>query len=171
MTTIVAPDAITTRAGIQLLVRPASPLDQGGLSQFFDRVTAEDRRFRFLAASDHVHAAQLKPLVDVDHVHSESFLAFEATSETIVATGQLACDDALDTAEVAVSVCADYRGKGVGWAMLDLLAREAERRGVRRVISIESRDNHAAIELEREKGFTPEPIDGDPSLVLLSRTF
>jgi acetyltransferase len=28
---------------------------------------------------------------------------------------------------------------------------------VRRVISIESRDNHAAIEVERDKGFTPKP--------------
>ena len=42
--------------------------------------------------------------------------------------------------------------------------------GVRRVIAIESRDNHAAIELEREKGFVPEPFDGDPTLVILAKT-
>jgi acetyltransferase len=68
-------------------------------------------------------------------------------------------------------VHAAYRGKGVGWAMLGLLAQEAQHRGVRRVISIESRDNHAAIELEREKGFVPEAVEGDPSLVVLSRSF
>jgi hypothetical protein len=44
-------------------------------------------------------------------------------------------------------------------------------RGCRRAIAIESRDNHAAIELEREKGFVPEPCDGDPSLVVLTRKF
>jgi L-amino acid N-acyltransferase YncA len=59
----------------------------------------------------------------------------------------------------------------VGWAMADVLAKEAQHRGVRRVISIESRDNHAAIELEREKGFTPEAFEGDPTLVVLSKTF
>jgi acetyltransferase len=38
------------------------------------------------------------------------------------------------------------------------------------VIAIESRDNHAAIELEREKGFVPEPFEGEPSLVILAKT-
>jgi acetyltransferase len=171
MTTILAPEGLTTRAGVRLLIRPANPTDRCGLRRFFDRVTPEDRRFRFLSAVGPIGDAQLGPLMDVDHVHSESFLAFDVPEGTLVASGQLACDDALDTAEVAVSVCRDHRGKGVGWAMLDLLAREAQRRGVRRVISIESRANHAAIALEREKGFMPEPVEGDPSLVLLSKTF
>jgi len=171
MSTILAPEAFTTRSGVELLVRPTTQFDEKELTRFFDKVTDEDRRFRFLAASDHVRHDQLRPLVEVDHLHTESFLAFETSDGTLVATGQLACDAALDTAEVAVSVRADYRGRGVGWTILDLLAREAEKRGVRRVISIESRDNHAAIELECEKGFTAEPFGGDPTLVLLSKTF
>ncbi len=171
MSSIIAPEAFTTRSGVKLLVRPTTQFDERELGRFFDRVTDEDRRFRFLAASDHLCHEQLRPLVDVDHVRTESFLAFETLGGTLVATGQLACDAEFDTAEIAVSVRADYRGKGVGWTMLDLLAREAEKRGVRRVISIESRDNHAAIDLEREKGFTAEPVDGDPTLVLLGKTF
>ena len=95
----------------------------------------------------------------------------DATTGTLIASGLLACDNTLDTAEVAVSVREDYKGKGAGWAMLDLLAEEARRRGVRRVISIESRDNHEAIEVERDKGFTLEAYDGDPTLVILSKTF
>ena len=83
----------------------------------------------------------------------------------------LACDKAMDTGEIAVSIRSDYKGQGVGWALLDFLGREAQARGVRRVIAIESRDNHAAIELEREKGFTPEPFEGEPTLVILSKTF
>lgn len=171
MSTIIAPEAFTTRSGVELLVRPTTAFDERELARFFDRVGDEDRRFRFLSASKHVGREQLQPLVQVDHYRSESFLAFETQGGTLVATAQLACDDALDTAEVAVSVRADYRGKGVGWTMLDLLAREAEKRGVRRVISIESRDNHAAIALEREKGFVAEPFDGDSTLVLLTKAF
>ena len=96
---------------------------------------------------------------------------FDPASGDLVASGLLACDGALDTGEVAISIRGDYKGRGVGWGMLDLLAQEAQRRGVRRVISIESRENHAAIELEREKGFTPEACDDDPSVVILSKTF
>ena len=55
--------------------------------------------------------------------------------------------------------------------MLDLLAQEAEKRGLKRVISIEDRDNHAAIELEREKGFIAHGTEDDPHLVMLEKRF
>ena len=57
----------------------------------------------------------------------------------------------------------------MGWALLDVVADAARQRGVRRVISIEDRENHAAIELEREKGFTPHAVEGDQCLVLLEK--
>lgn len=160
---------LDTRSGIELDVRPACAADESALAAFFDRVTEEDRRFRFLAAAEHVTHEQLEPLVNTDHFRTESWLAFNRASGQVVGSGVLACDGPLDTAEVAISVCGNHRGKGIGWAMLDFLARQAQLRGCRRVIAIESRDNHAAIELEREKGFRPEPFEGDPGLVVLAR--
>lgn len=161
---------LSTRTGLSLSVRPAAEGDEGVLGSFFDAVSDEDRRFRFLAASEHVSHEQLDPLLHADHFRSESFLAFDDATGELVASALLACDTDLDTGEIAVSIRSDYKGKGVGWALLDFLAGEAQERGVRRVISIESRDNHAAIELEREKGFTPEPFEDDRTLVLLSKT-
>ncbi|MBN8819379.1 MAG: GNAT family N-acetyltransferase [Sphingomonas sp.] len=162
---------LKTRSGLELDARPATPDDEPALAALFDEVSDEDRRFRFLSASRHVSHEQLAPLVEADHQTSESYLAFDAATGLLIASGLFACDAAMDTAEVAVSVRKDYRAKGVGWALLDLLAEEAARRGARRVISIESRENHAAIELEREKGFVPEPCEDDPGVVILSRTF
>jgi acetyltransferase len=162
---------IKTRGGISLTIRPARPEDEAQLKAFFDQVSEEDRRFRFMSASDHVSHDQLAPLIHADHFRSESFLVFDETTGQIVASALLACDAALDTGEIAVSVREDYRGKGVGWAALDVLAAEAQALGVRRVIAIESRDNHAAIELERERGFVPEAVDGDPTAVLLSKIY
>lgn len=162
---------LPTRSGIDLTVRPATEADEPALAAFFDKVSDDDRRFRFLTAAEHVSHEQLDPLIHADHFRSESFLAFHAATGELVGSALLASDNALDTAEIAVSVHSGYKGKGVGWALLDLLGREAERRGIRRVISIESRDNHGAIELEREKGFVPEPCEGEPTLVILSKTF
>lgn len=164
------PAQLATRSGVRLSVRPVTAADEPALSAFFDAVSEEDRRFRFLAASEHVSPEQLEPLLHADHFSSESFLAFDAATNELVASAQLASDAQRDTGEVAVSIRSDYRGKGVGWALLDFLAEEARARGVRRVIAIESRDNHAAIELEREKGFTPEPFDSDPTMIVLSKT-
>ncbi|MCJ2181391.1 GNAT family N-acetyltransferase [Novosphingobium sp. 1949] len=162
---------LPTRSGIELDVRPASEADEALLAAFFDRVSEEDRRFRFLAAAEHVSQAQLAPMVQADHFRTESWLGFATGTGELVASGLLACDGPLDTGEIAISVSSAYRNKGIGWAMLDFLAKQAQERGCRRAISIESRDNHAAIELEREKGFVPEAFEGDPTLVILSKSF
>ena len=135
------------------------------------RSRADDRRFRFFSSGEHVSHEQLDQLIHADHHQSESFLAFDKATGELVGSALLACDGALDTGEIAVSIRNDYKGKGVGWALLDFLGQQAQARGVRRVMSIESRENHAAIELEREKGFKPEPFEGDPTLVVLSKTF
>jgi len=64
-----------------------------------------------------------------------------------------------------------YRGRGIGWSLLDHVAELAKSWGVKRLQAIENRENHAAIQLEREKGFVASGIDGDPGLVLLERRF
>jgi acetyltransferase len=53
--------------------------------------------------------------------------------------------------------------------MLDLLAHEAERRGLDRVIAIEDRANQAAIDLEKDYGFVAHGVEGDPHLVMLEK--
>ena len=162
---------LSTRSGVALTARAATPADEAVLESFFEKVTDEDRRFRFLTPYRHVGHEQLEPMVSVDHERTETFLAFDDANKELVATGMLACDQAMTAGEVAVSVRADYKGKGVGWAMLDLLANAAQQRGVKEVMAIEDRENHEAIALEREKGFEPRAVDGDPRLVILAKSF
>ncbi|NKJ44577.1 MULTISPECIES: GNAT family N-acetyltransferase [unclassified Novosphingobium] len=160
---------VVTRHGVTLSVRQAFAEDEDALAAFFDAVLPEDRRFRFLAAAGHLDHQRLLPLTRVDHWRTESFLAFDQASGDLVASGMLACDAAMDTGEVAVSVRGDFRGQGVGWAMLDLLAHEGERRGLDRVIAIEDRANQAAIDLEKDYGFIAHGVEGDPHLVMLEK--
>jgi acetyltransferase len=166
-----APATIETRSGLIIAVRPATEADEAALTGLFEQISAEDRRFRFFSAAAHIGHEQLRPLIDADHFRSESFLAFDSATDELIGTGLLACDNAMDTAEVAISVRGDRKGLGVGWALLDFLTRDAARRGVARVISIESRDNHTAVAVEREKGFVASAMTGDPGLVVLTRTF
>lgn len=51
--------------------------------------------------------------------------------------------------------------------MLHLVAAYAEAQGIRTLQAIESRDNHAAIELERAMVFVASEYPGDPTLVLV----
>ena len=45
---------LSTRSGLVLDVRAAREADEAALEAFFDSVSDEDRRFRFLAAAEHV---------------------------------------------------------------------------------------------------------------------
>lgn len=160
---------LKTRSGATLAVRPVTLEDEPLLEEFFDRVSDDDRRFRFLSAHKHLDHKVLAPLIEVDHFRTESFIAFDEATGVVVGHAMLACDNPLDTGEIAISVCGNWRGKGVGWALLDVLAQAAQHRGLRRVISIEDRENHAAIDLEREKGFVPHGVEGDAHLVMLEK--
>lgn len=158
---------LTTRTGFTFEVRPAHPGDEAALGAFFARVSQDDLRFRFLSASPKVSEGQIEAMTHVDHRITEDFLVFEPGSQTIIASAMLAGDERLDAAEVAVSIDAGFKGRGVGWTLLEHVARCARARGFRRLQSIESRANHAAIELEQEMGFTARPFEDDPALVLL----
>ncbi|MBA8882095.1 GNAT family N-acetyltransferase [Phyllobacterium myrsinacearum] len=159
---------ITTRTGFTFHVRPACAQDEPALAEFFTHVTPEDRRFRFLSSAREVGHDRLIALTQIDHVRTENFLAFNP-EEVIIATAMLACDDEMNRGEVAISVRSEDKHKGVGWELLGHLTRYAEAKGVGTLESIESRENHAAIELEREFGFVAEPYPDDSSLVIVRR--
>ena len=162
---------LVARSGVALDVRATTEADEAVLAAFFDKVSDEDRRFRFFTAGAHVSHEQLDPFIHADHVRSESYLAFDAANGALVASGLLACDSACETAEVAISIRCDYRAMGLGWVLLGFLGDVARAMGVRQIIAIESRDNHAAIDLERESGFVPQPMEGDPSTIILTKRF
>ena len=160
---------LTTRTGFRSDVRPVSANDGAIFEEFFSHVTQADLRFRFLTGISKVGHDRIQALTLVDHKLTENFVAFPEGETVMIATGMLACDAALDTGEVAIVIRDDYKHRGVSWELLTHIAQYADRKGVKTLQSIEARDNHAAIELEREMGFTAGELPGDPTVVLLTR--
>lgn len=163
--------ALETRCGFRFDIRLATHADEPGLAAFFAEVTDDDRRFRFLSAAAQVSPGQLHELADFAYHRHETFLAFVPGNDEIIAAATLAADPDGRTGEVAISILPDFKGKGIGWTLLDHVAQEARSWGVTRLQSIESRENRAAISLEREMGFSARAVEGDPGLVLLERAF
>lgn len=161
-----AQSSLTTRAGLNLRIRRAIAADEAALDAFFEQVTLEDLRFRFLSAVQHVGHDQIAAMLRADRERTETFLAYEENG-TLVGVATLAADDKGETAEVAVSVHRDWKAQGIGWSLLRHVAQIARASGISRLQSIESRDNHAAIEVERDLGFTARAYPGDPTLILV----
>ena len=160
---------LTTRTGFKFSVRPAKPSDEAALAEFFTHVTPEDLRFRFLTGLRTVGHDRLAAMTSIDHHQTENFLAFVDDEAEIIATAMLACDAEMKTGEIAIAIRSDYKAKGVSWNLLTHVAAYAEAKGLHTIQSIETRANHAAINMEREMGFTVGPYPGDPTLVLVQK--
>jgi acetyltransferase len=156
----IVPETWTTRGGVTLTMRAAGPDDAPKLQALFDQLTPEDLRFRFLSSVAHVDADRIGQMLEPSSGSSATILGIDTNGEA-VAAAMIAADDKGQEAEVAISVRRDMKGRGVGWTMLDFVRRFALRQGFRALYSIESRDNRAAIDLEREAGFSFEACEGD----------
>lgn len=161
-------EMLLTRHGTVLHVRPAREEDEPALAAFFADVSPQDLRFRFLTGVRVVSHERLSGMIRANDATSESLIAFD-DGGLIVAAAMLAGDDALQTAEAAVAIRRDMKAHGIGWTLLDHLVGHAKRKGYRTIEAIEDRDNRSAITIEKEMGFAPYPVEGDPMLVRLKR--
>jgi len=162
---------LTTRSGLALHVRPAAPEDEETVRAFFAELGPDDLRFRFLSPMPRMCESLYDTLLRVDHVRTEDFLVFagEGGRDRMVASAMLSCDPDTKRAEVAISVHPAYRNKGIGWTLLDFMARDAAQRGMRELQSIECPDNRGALDVERDLGFEISFYPDDPRLDLVSK--
>jgi acetyltransferase len=161
---------LTTNSGFRFHVRPAHPLDEAPLSEFFKHVTPEDLRFRFLSGLHEVGHDHLVEMTRDDDPTKISFLCI-ADNNNIVATGMLAAEPDGEIAEVALAVRADMKHHGIAWSLLRYILDFAEANGIKAVESIESADHKAAINLEREMGFTAKIDPDDARLRIVKYVF
>lgn len=161
-------DDLTTHTGFRFHVRRATPKDEAVVERFFDHVTPEDIRFRFLSGMTTVSHEKLRVMTASDDPEVVNFLAF-SPNETLLAVAMLArCEDE-KRGEVALSIHQDYKHQGLSWEILAHICRYADRHGFETVESMESRANHSAIELERHMGFRGIDNPDDPTVVVLRR--
>lgn len=158
---------LETSSGFKFWVRPASPDDEAALAAFFEHVSKDDLRFRFLSSFQKVPQKEIAAMTHVDHRQTEDFLAFAPGSQRIIANAMLAADKKFEVAEVAVSIDSEFKNHEIEEALLAHVAKTAKARGIKKLMSIESRENLETIAFERRMGFTPRGVDGDPTLVLL----
>ncbi|CAM3154368.1 hypothetical protein SPAN111604_06985 [Sphingomonas antarctica] len=163
---------LKTRTGFEFYVRSACPADAEDLGELLANISDEDRRFRFLTAVRNIPPQTLSRMTAVDHENTEDFFAFHdgmMIATAMIATATKGLDADRSRAEVAIAIHNKFRGKGIGWVMLEHAVAWAKAKGIAVVESIESYDNHDAIQLQREMGFSSRPYPGDASLVVIEK--
>jgi GNAT superfamily N-acetyltransferase len=153
---------LITRSGCMFDVRPGHASDEVLLGELFAHVTPEDKAYRALTG----HSDTIK-IANVDHHPSKTFLAFVDAEAEVIAAATLDCDADRELGRVNLVIRSDFKHDGVSWEFLAHVVRYAEAIGVKLLESVESRENQAAIALEREMGFAPLEHPTSPTLVLM----
>lgn len=121
--------------GTRIVLRTIRPEDASTLREEFERLSPESRYRRFFAGMQALSDATLRYLTNVDGVDHVAIVAIveapDLKTERGVGVARFIRVTGEPTiAEVAVTVCDDMQGKGVGRHLLLALTEAARERGV-----------------------------------------
>jgi acetyltransferase len=146
-------ETLVTQSGVILRVRQVGSADAKLIAEFYAALTPEDRRARFLATLASPDEAQVRADLDKSGSVGATFVALSEEGEPLAVAMLVPYADG-STGEAAIAVKSGRKGQGIGWTMLDHVRRYATSLGLLSLCSIESGDNRAALDLEREAGFS-----------------
>jgi acetyltransferase len=154
------------RVGDEILtIRPIRPEDAQAHTAFFSRLSPADIRFRFFSAMRELSPEQTVRLTQVDYDREMAFVAVrESTGET-VGVSRLACDSEGRSAEFAVIVQADMKGRGLASHLMRRLISWGRMRGLSEIAGQILADNHPMLAFIRHLGFTVHRMPDDPEVM------
>jgi GNAT superfamily N-acetyltransferase len=143
-------------------VRRVRPTDAAALGAFYEGLSRESRRARFLGWVG-VSDGQSFSFCTPDHVHAEGFVAVHPVGgEEIEIVGHLCLEPAGPSElELAVAVADAWQGRGVGGALMRAALRWADERGYETILASCFADNVQVLRLLRAAPFPPivQPAD------------
>ena len=122
-------DEAVLRDGTRIHFRPTRPQDQAALVAFYAGLSQQSRTFRFFSGGGNFDAV-VRRMLDVDQRRRHGLVATAGKEGALVAHGFYAAGPASDRAEVALAVCDDLQGRGVGTILLAHLASSAAAAGI-----------------------------------------
>jgi len=160
---------LVLRDGWRILARPIRPEDEPLIHEFLKHVTMEDLRLRFLAPMKHFSHEFIARLTQLDYARAMAFVAFDEASGELAGVVRLHSDSIYETGEYAILLRSDLKGRGLGWALMQLLIEYAGSEGLKQIFGQVLRENTTMVEMCRSLGFKVEvdPTEHDLFVVTL----
>ena len=151
--------AAETHTGMRVLIRPIRPTDEMLYGGLLEKLSAEDIRFRFLSPRKEFSHSFVARFTQIDYARSMAFVAISEDQSELLGVARLAADPDYISAEYAVIVRSDLKGRGLGWTLMHHLIRYAESEGLRDLHGYVLAANERMLKMCRELGFD---IAADP---------
>ena len=154
--------------GMMLRIRPIRPEDEPRLVEMVSRMDPEDIRMRFFSVMKGMSHQLAARLTQIDYSREIALIAQPEDSDEILGVARFAADPDNINAEFAVGVRSDWKGKGVGWALMERLIGVGKERGIATLAGIVLRENETMLRFSRDLGFAISSDPADPRAVRLS---
>jgi acetyltransferase len=162
---------VQLRDGEVLAMRPIRPGDEAALRAMVDRLSPADVRFRFFSALKRLPQTLAARLTQIDYDREMAFVALAPSDQgseirrgDILGVSRLSADPDNERAEFAVTIRSDFKGRGLGWALMQQLIAYARARGIGWLHGAVLRDNELMIKLCRDLGFALREDADDPTV-------
>jgi acetyltransferase len=147
-------------SGVPLRIRPIRPEDEARLIEMVSRMDPDDLRMRFFSAIKELSHQMAARLTQIDYARQIALVAQPQDSDELLGVARFAADPDNINAEFAVTVRSDWKGKGVGWALMERLIEVARQRGIAVISGVVLRENETMLRFSRDLGFA---ISSDPT--------
>jgi acetyltransferase len=139
--------------GWRVWVRPIRPDDEPVIHDFLRHVTPRDLRLRFFAAMKEFSHEFIARLTQLDYARAMAFVAFDETTREMVGVVRVHSDSIYQSGEYAILLRSDLKGRGLGWALMQLIIEYARSEGLKTISGDVLQDNSTMLAMCRDLGF------------------
>jgi acetyltransferase len=139
--------------GWRVFVRPIRPEDEPLIHEFLRHVISQDLRLRFFSLMKEFTHEFIARLTQLDYARAMAFVAFDEATNEMVGVVQIHSDSIYESGEYAILLRSDLKGKGLGWALMQLIIEYAKSEGLKAISGEVLQENTVMLEMCRELGF------------------
>jgi GNAT superfamily N-acetyltransferase len=159
--------------GWRISVRPIRPDDEFLIRDLLVHVTKEDLRLRFFDSIKEFSHQFIAKLAELDYARAMALVAIDEASTEMLGVVWLYSDSIHEAGEYAILLRSDLKGRGLGWALMQLIIEYAKSEGLKQISGQILQENAVMLKMCRELGFKvkTDAEDGgvcDVTLVLAS---
>ncbi len=144
---------LVVRGGWRIFVRPVRPDDEPLILQLLQHVSPEDLRLRFFDSIKQFSHSFLAKLTQLDYARAMAFIAFDETDGDVLGVVRLHSDATGEGGEYAILLRSDLKGRGLGWALMQLMIEYARSEGLKQIFGQILHENTVMLRMCRELGF------------------
>jgi RimJ/RimL family protein N-acetyltransferase len=139
--------------GWRIFVRPVKPDDESLIHDLLVHVSKQDLRLRFFDSIREFSPSFIASLTHIDYANAMAFVAIDEVSGATLGVVRLHCGASHETGEYAILLRSSLKGRGLGWALMQLMIEYARSDGLKRIVGQILQENSVMLKMCRELGF------------------